>query len=290
MKPLISVIIPARNSEDTIEIAIDAMLHQTYPNLEIIIVDDNSTDGTKEIADRYAREHNNVHSYALPYDDPNRFHERKNKPPVNINAGWMARNYGIEKAKGGWVTFQDADDASFLNRIETQYNAALEYNSNHLCIDWIKLEELFLGKQLNIDKFKKENDDLVVSKEEINKLVKKTKGPLFSALGPLHKYISFFAFKKKFSLRHLFFNSWDSYPCAGNSPFVKNDVFKKVRFRPLSERVWPSGRGRGADRDFNFQVAENFKNSVCIKLPLYLWRVDNQNIAYNKIQWENYIR
>ena len=48
-KPLISVIIPAHNNEQTIATAIESMVKQTYTNLEIIVIDDNSTDDTKKL-------------------------------------------------------------------------------------------------------------------------------------------------------------------------------------------------------------------------------------------------
>ncbi len=52
----------------------------------------------------------------------------------------------------------------------------------------------------------------------------------------------------------------------------KREVMEKVQFRKLKDRVWPSFMGRGADRDFNFQVAETFKNSYYFPIALYLWR------------------
>ena len=53
MHPLISVIIPTFNRRDTIKRSIDSVLSQDYDNIELIIVDDNSTDNTKEIVESY---------------------------------------------------------------------------------------------------------------------------------------------------------------------------------------------------------------------------------------------
>ena len=275
MKPLISVIIPTYNSAKTISVAIKSMLQQTYSNLEIIVVDDNSKDDTKEIVEQLKKKDSRIEYYALSHDDPHRFNRRGR----NINAGWMARNYGIKKAKGEWLTFQDADDASLNDRIEVQYEMARKYNSSHVCIDWQKFDGKLLGRALDVENFIKDNPNIIVSAETILKLVKRTKGCLFSILGNFHQWIPFLL-KKRGPLRSLFFKSWESYPCAGNSPLIKKEVVNKVRFRPLAKRVWPSRRGRGADRDFNFQVAEMFKNSICLKLPLYLWRVKTQNLNY----------
>ena len=82
-------------------------------------------------------------------------------------------------------------------------------------------------------------------------------------------------------INKFFFQSLDSYPGSGNGPLFKKEIVEKVRFRPVNEQVWPSFTGRGADRDFNFQVAETFGNNISFKL-LYLWRVGQENnLGYN---------
>jgi len=233
--------------------------------LEVIVVDDNSTDATHEIVKQFPC----VKYLSLPTDDPHRFNYRG----VNINAGWMARNVGIDHAHGEWLTFQDADDASLRNRIEIQLFLAKKYQSRHVCTNWQQFNDVLIGTSFDINTWNKQKQNSFISRSTITALAKKTKGVGFSLFRGLHPYIPFIL-KKRSSL---FFRSWDSYPYAGNSPFVKREVFKHVRFRPRNERVWPSDRGRGADRDFNFQVAETFQDSICINIPLYLWRVKIQN-------------
>lgn len=285
MSQLVSVIIPTYNSARTIALAIKSILAQTYPDIEIIIVNDNSSDNTNQVIEKFVKKDSRVKYYSLPYDDPKRF----NIWGVNINAGWLARNYGIEKAKGDWITFQDADDASLVNRIEVQYQMAKKYKSSHVCIDWQKFDKEYLGKSLDVERILKQENNIIIPKEEILKLVNKTKGYLFPILGKKHKYIPFLIKKRKL-LSHLFFKSWTPYPYAGNCSLIKRKIIKKVKFRPLAERIWPSKRGRGADRDFNFQAAETFENSICVKLPLYLWRVKTQNPAYSDCYLKEYIK
>ncbi len=96
-----------------------------------------------------------------------------------------------------------------------------------------------------------------------------------------HQYLPFIV-KWLPPTRTLFFRGLDAYPCAGNTPLFKREVIEKVRFRDVNHRVWPSTRGRGADRDFCFQVAETFGRSIAFKLPLYLWRVRGQNTTYTE--------
>ena len=268
---LISVIMPAYNSGATIERAITSLLQQTYQNLQILIIDDNSTDSTAEIVQKLIEKNSRIEYFKLPFTDPHRINFRG----VNVNAGYMARNYGFEKAIGTWLTFQDADDTSLLNRIEVQHDLAQKYNSNHVCIEWQQLKPELIGKKLDVKRIFEERNDIVITPEEINKLVLKTKGVLMGSWFP-HAHVPFI-FKWFHVFRPLFFKSLDSYPCAGNNALFKHEVIDTVRFRRLNDRIWPTTRGRGADRDFNFQVAETFKNSYAFRLPLYLWKVGGQN-------------
>ncbi len=280
--PLISVIIPAHNSAQTLGVAIGSILTQTYPNLEIVVVDDNSADGTKEVADRYAKQYAHLRVYALPYADPKRVNARGR----NINAGYMARNFGMEHAQGDWITFQDADDASMRNRIEAQYKLAEHFNKMHVCVDWQQLREDLLGKTLDVDGIFREHPDVSISTEEILALADKTKGML-PRLGAIHTKIPF-ELKRMRVLNKLFFGSLESYPVAANNALFKKEIAERIRFRQLDARVWPSFTGRGADRDFNFAVAETFRNSMAFKLPLYLYRAKTQHARYR--DYGKYVR
>lgn len=91
--PLISVIIPVYNIADYIQKCIDSVIKQTYKNLEIILVDDGSSDISGQICDQYSREDSRIIV----------FHKE--------NGGLSdARNYGIERAHGEFLGFVDGDD------------------------------------------------------------------------------------------------------------------------------------------------------------------------------------
>ncbi len=273
MKPLISVIIPAHNSENTIESAIRSILTQTWKELEIIVVDDNSTDNTKSVVEKIAREDSRLSYHFLPFNDP----QRINKRGRNINAGYSARNFGFEKVKGEYITFQDADDASFKNRIEVQYELLKKHNASHVTLDWQKYDENKFGKSFDVEKFTKDDSEILGPRETAN-LAKKTKGVAFLFYSLSSKID--FELKRMRIINKLFFGSLEQYPGTGNSPLFRREVIEKVKFRKLSERVWPSFMGRGADRDFNFQVAETFKNSYVFFIPMYLWRQSKDNERY----------
>lgn len=271
MKPLISVIIPAYNCESTIKIALESILKQTYPNIEIIVVDDKSTDKTKKIVLEIQKGHPNI-ILIEGNDDPERFDTRLNR---NVNAGWSARNTGLSQARGEYITFQDADDASLLNRIEIQFDLLKKYGSSHLCIDWVQFNEAYLGKKLDVQKFP-ESETKIIGPEELYKMSQRSKGFVAKISKKLNAKIPFYI-KRKRIINKLFFGTLENYPGPGNSPLFKREVIEKVQFRHLANRVWPSFMGRGADKDFNFQVAETFKNSHIVFVPLYLWRVNNTN-------------
>lgn len=104
-----SIIVPVYNVEDVLERCIDSILSQKYADFELILIDDGSTDKSGEICDRYGREDARVEVYHI------------------ANSGVSeARNVGISKAKGEYITFIDSDDyvdATFLeNLIDEDYD------------------------------------------------------------------------------------------------------------------------------------------------------------------------
>lgn len=104
--PLVSVIVPVYNGQDTIDRCLDGLRRQTYPNLEILVINDGSTDAT---ADRVAKHLND--SRVRYFDKPH-----SGRPDT--------RNRGIAEARGDWIAWLDADDESMPNRIRAQVLAA----------------------------------------------------------------------------------------------------------------------------------------------------------------------
>ena len=102
--PLVSVVIPTYNRGDRVIAAIESVLNQTYDNIEVIVVDDGSTDDTTEILGRYAQKNDKVRYYCL----------ERNGGPAN------ARNFGVQKARGAYIAFHDDDDAWFRDKLDIQ--------------------------------------------------------------------------------------------------------------------------------------------------------------------------
>src|SRR5262245_32246666 len=102
--PLVSIVIPAYNAAEWIAESIESVLQQTYQDLEVILVDDGSTDCTVEIAEQILR------SGRFPYQI---LHQENKGPSAARNRGWRA-------ARGTWVQFLDADDLIHRRKIEIQ--------------------------------------------------------------------------------------------------------------------------------------------------------------------------
>jgi glycosyltransferase involved in cell wall biosynthesis len=98
----VSVILPTRNRASTLGAAIDSVLQQTYTNLELIVVDDASSDSTAAVVARCARADGRVKPVRLT---------------TNRGTYW-ARNVGLQHATGDLVTIQDDDDLSLAHRLE----------------------------------------------------------------------------------------------------------------------------------------------------------------------------
>ncbi len=101
---LVSVVIPTYNSEKYIKKTVASVLLQSYKNIEIILIDDCSTDSTRSVIKEIAKADSRV-----------RFHFQKN----NCGAA-IARNTGIGFAKGRFIAFLDSDDTWEFNKIEKQ--------------------------------------------------------------------------------------------------------------------------------------------------------------------------
>jgi len=106
--PRVSVIIPTHNRAQQTQCAIDSVLAQTFSDLEVIVVDDGSSDGTANVL----RE---------AYGDRIRYFYQANQGPS------MARNRGIEAARGEWIAFLDSDDLWEKDKLDWQFKALEKY-------------------------------------------------------------------------------------------------------------------------------------------------------------------
>ncbi len=121
ISPEISVIMPAYNAEKYIAESIESVLNQTFKDFELLILDDASSDKTKEIVLSYAQKDNRI-----VYVE-----KQSNHGPATL------RNEGISLAKGTFIALNDADDLSETTRFEKQISVFKSQPNVAVCGSWI---------------------------------------------------------------------------------------------------------------------------------------------------------
>ncbi|MDO4160916.1 MAG: glycosyltransferase family 2 protein [Prevotellaceae bacterium] len=140
---MISIIIPSYNRAHLIKRALKSVTSQTYDDIEIIVVDDASTDNTAEV----------VKTLNVP-------NLNYIKLPKNEGA-CHARNVGIEHAKGEYISFLDSDDTWECEKLEKQYKFLLKNNANVVVCNYWKEKD---GKK---KKKVPDGHDIIIKKEEL---------------------------------------------------------------------------------------------------------------------------
>lgn len=149
MKDTVSVIIPVYNVEKYLKECIESVINQTYKNIEIIIVNDGSTDGSYEICKEYQKKDSRIKL-------------------INKKNGGLsdARNVGIVNAKGEYLTFIDSDDIISVEFIEKMSNFLQQANIDIVCCRYTRFKNL---KEIKNDNNYKEIKEM--NSEEFLKLV-----------------------------------------------------------------------------------------------------------------------
>jgi glycosyltransferase involved in cell wall biosynthesis len=120
--PLVSVVIPVFNAEKWLFSLLTSIKAQTYKNLELIVIDDGSTDGSLDIAQRYAVQNPEIIMRVMSQE----------------NRGVSdARNLGIMNCSGEYIAFVDSDDLWFSNKIEKQVTAVTKSGSGVIACSYV---------------------------------------------------------------------------------------------------------------------------------------------------------
>ena len=146
MKPLVSVIVPVYMVEKYLNRCVESLVHQTYKNLEIILVDDGSLDSCPKICDKWAGKDKRIQV----------IHKE--------NGGLSdARNAGIAKAKGEYISLVDSDDFVAEDFIETLLTTAIETQSDIVQCRY----EYVAGDVMTKDKEEQEDTKIFTGREMI---------------------------------------------------------------------------------------------------------------------------
>lgn len=140
LNALVSVIVPVYNVEDYLKKCIDSIIHQTYENIEIILVNDGSTDNSYEICQKFSKKDSRIIL-------------------LNKKNGGLsdARNYGLKVATGDYVVFIDSDDYVRLNYVESLYHMIIKYKADVVACEYSEvstngnlLKQIYFNEPRNI--------------------------------------------------------------------------------------------------------------------------------------------
>ena len=128
----LSVIVPCYNGEKFIGRCLESLVNQTLQDIEIIVINDGSTDNSQDIIDSYANKYHNIQAYKIP------------------NSGIAdARNFGVSKVETPYFGFLDCDDYTDVTMFEKMYNKAIETNAQVVVSNfyWVKGKKKKLEKE-----------------------------------------------------------------------------------------------------------------------------------------------
>lgn len=251
---LVSVIIPVYNVQKYLEQCINSVLSQTYNNIEIIAVDDGSTDKSGNILDKYGSLNANCKVYHI------------------TNSGVSAaRNVAKEKALGEWVLFLDSDDYLEPDCIETLIKAGMESDADIVVSNYYLLKNSDTRRKLNYY-----NDEIISSGlQGIEKIF------LTSAVvwGKLYKreIVDSITFDPRYSIGE-----------DGLALFemIKNST---IRFIPNSLYNYIIRPGSATSNYFEKRLYEGVESSVLLKNKMIEFNPELKELANYRVQRSVYI-
>lgn len=158
MKDLVSIIVPIYNVEKFLPRCIESICNQTYENIEILLINDGSTDGSEQICMDFMKRDSRIRYF------------------LKENGGLSdARNYGIARAQGKYLSFIDSDDYVEADFIWRLYSALVQQNASIAITGFAKVDEngtIIKNEQL-------ENEELALTGREACKKLHSEKGQVF---------------------------------------------------------------------------------------------------------------
>lgn len=231
--PLISIIIPVYNAAKFLDQTITSCLKQDYPHLKIILINDGSTDDSKNICEKYQKASATTPSSSILFFD---------RPHQGVSA---TRNFGLDHFSGEYFCFLDADDLLAENFISTLYTLAKENNLDYITSGY----QRFVG---NFPTSEPQNTASAKSSKEKPRKPKSTK----SSRESLRIYD-----KSDFYKQLLDLNSGYN--------FCHMKLFKKS----LRHIRFDESLSVAEDALYNFKILNELNSFGATSAPLYLYRV-----------------
>lgn len=231
--PLISIIIPVYNAAKFLDQTINSCLKQDYPHLEIILINDGSTDDSKNICEKYQKASATTPSSSILFFD---------RPHQGVSA---TRNFGLDHFSGEYFSFLDADDLLADNFISTLYVLAKENNLNYITSGY----QRFVG---NFPTSEPQNPASAKSSKEKPRKPKSTK----SSRESLRIYDKSDFYKQLLDL---------------NSGY--NFCHMKIMSKSLRHIRFDESLSVAEDALYNFKILNELNSFGATPAPLYLYRV-----------------
>ncbi len=124
--PLVSIVIPLFNAKEYISETIESVLNQSYKNLEVIVVDDCSTDGSYLVVEEFSKLDSRVKLIRME---------------KNFGGPAKPRNIGVENSKGEYIAFLDADDIWEEDKLEVQIGLMEQEGYNFTSTNLLNVDE-----------------------------------------------------------------------------------------------------------------------------------------------------
>ena len=137
-KPMVSVIVPVYNRQNTIARALNSIKQQSFADFEVIIIDDGSTDNSQQVI--------------APYLQDRRFHYVRQ---ANSGKPSLARNAAVKRARGEWLAFLDSDDEWPVTQLHSQiqtllafrtYQVGMVFTDNRKYLNGVPLKDSFFAR------------------------------------------------------------------------------------------------------------------------------------------------
>lgn len=231
--PLISIIIPVYNAAKFLDQTITSCLKQDYPHLEIILINDGSTDDSKIICEKYQKTSATTPSSSILFFD---------RPHQGVSA---TRNFGLDHFSGEYFSFLDADDLLADNFISTLYALAKENNLDYITSGY----QRFVG---NFPTSEPQNPASAKSSKEKPRKPKSTK----SSRESLRIYDKSDFYKQLLDL---------------NSGY--NFCHMKIMSKSLRHIRFDESLSVAEDALYNFKILNELNSFGATPAPLYLYRV-----------------
>ncbi|WP_043929972.1 bifunctional glycosyltransferase/CDP-glycerol:glycerophosphate glycerophosphotransferase [Bacillus sp. EB01] len=239
----VSVITPVYNVEEYLRETLDSLVNQTCKEIEIIMVDDGSTDSSPEIIEEYAKKYSNVV-----------FIRQENSGPG------AARNNGLDNARGEFISFVDSDDILPEDALETMYEAAIEEGADVVTgasLSFNSKESWYIASHLNNGVYRPgekaliSNPELLYSLGPCNKLYRRSivqdiRFPLDIKVTEDQPFVieAYLRAKKMYTVDKIIYNYRQretetnislSQIVKVDSVAVLSDIFKSLK---LSDQLW----------------------------------------------------